>query len=130
MKTFTPSQKMRDNGVKIFPTAKAASYMYYPRSWKILEMSHTYCNKMTIILNSHLQVSQLRNLVVHGHEFNYHGIEAFLPSKDAHIMLKFLPIILFLNCHNFTLLFFYFAPLFLQLFHQKAKIHLHKMEAG
>ena len=34
-------------------------------------MSHTYCNKMMIILKLQLQVSQERNLVVHDHEFNY-----------------------------------------------------------
>ena len=53
------------------------------------------------------------------------GGTRFSTSRDTHIMLKYLPIIQFLNSHNFTLLFFYFAPLFLQLFHPKTKIHLY-----
>ena len=44
-------------------------------------------------------------------------------ARNTLIMKKFLPIIIFLNSHNFTLLFFYFAPLFFQLFYPKTKIH-------
>ena len=41
-------------------------------------------------------------------------------------MPKIFSIIPFLNSHNFTPLFFYFASLFVQLFLPKTKIHLHK----
>ena len=39
----------------------------------------------------------------------YTHLQVSVSCRDTHIMLKFLPIILFLNFHKFTLLFFHFA---------------------
>ena len=46
----------------------------------VLAMSHAYHNEMIVNLNLYLQVSQLRNLVMHGHEFNYSGKLSVRPN--------------------------------------------------